>query len=260
MKRALNLATIASVVLLVAQLVVCVWAISPRSRQYWPVTGKWHVSLWGSDDAMVGPLMFYNHKQLPKLLKTGIASIDGVAPTPTKWQNLGIYSWYLSLSEQDALWLVTVSLWYPIIFASILPAIWLMRRLIRTRCRFSLRTLMLFVTLVAFVFGSWSLTWQVGTRNVVNLLDRKYCRDGSVRIERNPMKDEELFESIEPEWHYLGRTSSPFPFIVAYEEARGFISPYTGNYIGEYKHEYYLWFFGANFRLEYWSRSLGAFL
>ena len=257
MKRAFKFGAIVSGALLATQLVLGIWAMSPRSRQSFSISDTLHCSLWGSDDAMVGPLIFYNDEQVNNL-RSSITSVGGVMPR--EGDALGIYYWYLPLSDEDTFWTVTVSVWYPIILSAILPSLALLRVAIRRRCRFSIRTLTIVILLVAFYFGSWSLTSHLGTRDVLAKLNMKYREDGSTKMNRNPRDDDEYFESLDPDWHYLGNASSTAPFIVAYDDARGFISPCTDNYIGGCDRGYYLWLFGLKIPLDYWRRPGWMFL
>ena len=256
MKRIYTNATILSAVLLATQLAVGVWAISPRSRQSVCVCDGFWFSLWGSNEAMVGPLMFFSDDEA-NTLRPVITTVGGVAPR--EGESLGVYYWYLPLGDDESVWTVMISVWYPVILCAVLPTVGLVRAIVRRRCRYSIRTGMVCLTLIACVLGLWSLTEQVGTRAVLRQLDMRYREEGSNSVERNPRDDDELLNSLRPEWHYLGNATAPLPFLVAYDEARGIISPYTGNYLGSGTRGYCLWLLGIKIPLEYWQRLTWGF-
>lgn len=67
----------------------------------------------------------------------------------------GIYYRYFRWPDGTELWTLLLSLWYPTILFSVLPIAWLLSlpAMAPYRPRFSLRTLLLFTTLVALALG-----------------------------------------------------------------------------------------------------------
>lgn len=256
MKRIYKNATILSAVLLATQIAVGVWAVSPQSRQSVCLCDGLWFSLWGSDEAMVGPLMFFNDNEA-NTFRPVITTVGGVAPC--EGESLGVYYWYLPLGDDETVWTVMISVWYPIILCAVLPTVGLVRVIIQRRCRYSIRTSMACLTLIACILGLWSLTEQVGTRDVLRQLDMRYQNAGSSLVERNPRDDDTLLTSLRPEWHYMGNASAPLPFLVAIDEAHGIISPYTGNYVGGGQRSYCLWLLGIKIPLGYWQRQTWGF-
>jgi hypothetical protein len=257
MQRAFQIGVILSAILLILQGGVLVWALSPQAQDDWAVTEGLYVSLWGDrksreDQEGVGPLLLYNHE----ILRDGWQELASKTALPSEIGAVGLYRWRLPLTANFSLWAATVSLWYPLAFCAVLPAVATVRWTIRKRCQFSLRALLALMLLVAFFLGSWSLTAHVGTASVLDAEHAAYLLEGSTRVDLDPLEyglDRDWPDHRD--WHYLGDASSPFPFLVCYKEAYG-RSPWewSDEQWGGRSHKVSLWVFGLKIPLDYWTR------
>jgi hypothetical protein len=176
--------------------------------------------------------------------------------TSCRWP--GFHHWRVSSGGSRTYWVTAVSLWYPIVLSGVLPAIWIGRRLWRSRGRFSLRALLFGAFAIAMFFGFWSLTDTVGARDVTDYAVELLSLDGkSRRVDHDPLRDDEIRQC-----HYAGNAISPLPLIVTVDY--GFIAyvgpdgrvgePKDGHFHGESGRACFLWLFGYMLQLEHWNR------
>ena len=92
------------------------------------------------------------------------AAIRG--PT-TEYDAFGVCYWELAGHD----WLLAVDLWALMLLCTVFPTISLLRLAIRRRFQFSVRTLVLLVSAIAFFLGAWSLTKHIGTLDVLSHVD-----------------------------------------------------------------------------------------
>ena len=103
----------------------------------------------------------------------------------------------------------------------------------RWRPRFSLRTLVVLVTLVCGYFGCWEITKRFGISDIVH---RDYVLHG--------LSDDEELQVVKT-LSLEGVVSSPSPFVVSNQTTFNRHFPFTGGRI------YYFWFFGYVAELPY---------
>lgn len=185
--------------------------------------------------------------------------------------NLGTtYEWpglrhlVVRFAGSSTYWFTAISLWYPIALCGALPTVWAVSRLWRSRCRFSLRTLLLGMSAVAFFFGCWSLTSAVGTGQVTEHLARKLAvdellREPSCRVERDPIATDNYDSDETIPCHYVGNASTPFPLVVTVDWAVLSHRPAGGGLLGGSGRATFLWLFGLNLPLTHWDRA-GTYL
>ena len=135
--RAFNAASLISGVLLGCTVVL--WAsafvISPWNHRL-SITESFHVSVWGGfDEPFFGRLVFFNNKEYGPYRGSIISLSDSqgnsVPPiTKRAWGDLfGVYYRYFHWSDTgETLWTLMVSLGYPLLLFSVLPAFWLWQR------------------------------------------------------------------------------------------------------------------------------------
>ena len=233
---------------LVVELVLAVWAISPRSH-YPPlsINKRLHCSLSGRETILDSRLIVCSQRNSRAYTE---AKIRGPI---TEYDVFGVC--YCELAGHD--WLLVVDIWALMLLCTVLPTISLLRLGIRRRFRFSVRTLALLVSVIALFLGAWSLTEHIGTSDVLSHVDNLCCSRGSVRVACDPWVDDSYddvdFATLHPNWHYLGEASSPFPFIVTYRESRGVTRRNRNRYFCDAYTRHYLWCFGVKWPLDYWQ-------
>ena len=158
---------------------------------------------------------------------------------------------YLRVADDCLLWVLGVSLWYFGVALAVLPAVQVTRRLRGRRFRFSLRTLFLAMSGIAFLLGAWHATRTVGVRHVFQAFDQAVAAQwGSVRVDYDPIDEDAPTKNC----HYLGNASSPFPLIVALDWSGIAKYPHSDTrYGGARGRSYYLWFFGLTWSLTHWD-------
>jgi hypothetical protein len=135
--RAFEIAAWSSAFLLACSVIswLCTFALNPWDHRF-SLTNAFHVSVWdGPEYPVVGSLVFFNNREYGPYRGSliGISDTDGtsvpVLDRKVAWgRSYGVYYRYFRWPEGHVLWTLMVSLWYPIILFSLLPAIWFWRR------------------------------------------------------------------------------------------------------------------------------------
>lgn len=268
-RRVLPLATFVSVVLLACLAAGRVWMIGRPEHEYAiSVTDKLHVLFDVGWSPGIGRVIVCN-SDLKLAAHYGDALNKGRDPrmgTTYKWP--GLRHLIVRFAGGSTYWFTAISLWYPIAIFAVLPAAWAMKRLWRSRCRFSLRTLLLGMSAVAFFFGCWSLTSAVGTGDVTEHLARKLAvdellREPSCRVARDPIATDDHDSNETIPCHYVGNASSPLPFIVTVDWAQVIHVPYGDgsrsepgdSFHGESGRAVFLWLLGLKLEFTHWNRA-----
>ena len=114
------------------------------------------------------------------------------------------------------------------------------------RPRFTLRGLLVFVSLLSIFAASWSATSTWGTADITAfVLEREEAGflKSSTRLEHDP---DTTRTTVPMPFHYVGCASSPCPLIVGVDIVF-FLEPS----VAQREREYYLWFYGAKHRLSF---------
>ena len=105
------------------------------------------------------------------------------------------------------------------------------------RPRFSLRTLLIAVTLLCVYLGMWSLTASWGVRDVTESTASNFPEE-STRLDHDPNRVTSS-NWTDPPWHFVGNGSSPCPFVVGVD-----YGSQVGHLAGTCERIYFFWFFG----------------
>ena len=132
--KASNLTTAASAILLGITLALCVSAywVNPYGHHV-SIGPNFHIGVYdGSGDYDIGRIAVFTHPHGPY---TGgmIGVVGGRSPSLVGFgDTAGVYFRYFNHSNPKN-WTLMVSLWYPLIFFSVLPGIWLWRYRFKAR-------------------------------------------------------------------------------------------------------------------------------
>jgi hypothetical protein len=249
-RNPMRIATILSAAVFVSVVLLSIWLI--------PDCVQLHVYCSGYDQCAVGGLSLSNDA------RSGEECHRRVATGQTNGSHgfLGIHFWGRHDVDNQPAWCINISLWYPLLFSGMLPALWMARRLVRSRLQFSMRTLMILSSAISVVLGSWVLTRHLGIPSVLAHEDArltgpfKLRQDGQVyeftskRVDENPLAENSALSDTT--CHYLASATTPFPLIVAFDWAA--MMNELSYHNGASGRAYYLWLFGAKIHLSHWDR------
>ena len=262
----LSLATLVSALLLCSVIAACVWFLG-RGGNDLSITDRLHVHFHSDEQSRIATAIVCNSYreiawQYAKVLKSGRKPSGG-----TTYQWHGFRHWRVSYDGTRTFWVTAFSLWYAMALSSILPIIWIGRRLWARRFRFSMRTLLVFMVVVSLSCGAWSLTASIGAQDVTECLADLLSVEGrSPRVYRDPMANIDRASGDPRQCHYVGNAASPCPLIVTVDY--GYIVhhrvsdgrlgyPEDESYHGQSGRACFFWFLGYKHELEHWSMPRG---